>query len=224
MNDLNLALNDLLVQDFPELSVSSRMKIGAFYEVLRKENEVQNLTRLITPTDFCEGHLKDVLECLKTGWLSYPAMDLGSGGGIPGLLAAAIDPQPWVLCDSEKRKADFLTKAVEVLEMKDRVTVSRSRGEDFLKNHSVSTIIARAVGPIERIYGWIRGCSTWNNLILFKGPSWDEEWSSFQASKQGHELAIVQSHAYEVGSPAKKRLLVQIRRVPRGTKPKQPLL
>ena len=37
--------------------------------------------------------------------------------------------------------------------------------EEFLLNHQVETIVARAVGPVDRIFGWIRTCSTWNNLV-----------------------------------------------------------
>ena len=208
-------LSALLMQKNDELSAEQQEKILFFYELLVQENEVQNLTRLISPLDFYQGHLLDVCELLKTQWLTFPVMDIGSGCGVPGLLAALMSEGEWVLSESEVRKAQFLEKAVEALGLRDRVRVTAKRAEDYLKENNVPCLAARAVGPVDRIYTWIRGskhCSTWNNLILFKGPSWEEEWDRFQASKYKKELSIQKIHSYEVGVEKKKRVLVFLSR------------
>src|SRR4051812_23444634 len=72
-----------------------------FYEIVLRENELQNLTRLTSPTDFYFGHLIDVFELLRSEKIEYPAMDLGSGAGIPGIVAALIHPEQWILAESE---------------------------------------------------------------------------------------------------------------------------
>ena len=69
----------------------------------------------------------------------------------------------------------------------------------FFEMLKVQSIVVRAVGPIERIYGWIRGCSTWNTLVLLKGPGWDEEWATFQAGKHHRELEIERQFGYNIG-------------------------
>lgn len=59
------------------------------------------------------------------------AVDLGSGGGIPGLVLARKWPQSrWLLLDSSERRTEFLTDAVARLGWEDRVRVLRSRAED----------------------------------------------------------------------------------------------
>jgi 16S rRNA (guanine527-N7)-methyltransferase len=197
-----------------------RQKICSFYEVVLKENQLQNLTRLISPSDFFYGHVVDVLEFIKVGRVGCPSMDLGSGVGIPGLLAALLTGEEWILSESEKRKAEYLQKAATTLGLSSQsLRVSSLRAEEYLKSNQVESIVARAVGPVERIYGWIRQCSTWNTLILFKGPSWEEEWERFQKTKHKSELKIAFEHAYSVqtDSEIKSRKIVYLSRVPRGT-------
>jgi 16S rRNA (guanine527-N7)-methyltransferase len=201
--------------EWPGLSTDQLVRIQAYYERLVTENEIQNLTRLSSPEDFIEGHLIDVRELLKTGFLEYPAADLGSGAGVPGLLAAAIEPARWLLIESERQKARFLQETATALGLS-TVQVFAERGESVLKQHSAKSVVARAVGPVDRIFGWLKS-STWNKLILLKGPKWEEEWSSFQRTGVGKKLRLTGSHAYEVGKENKRRLIVCLERVPRGT-------
>jgi 16S rRNA (guanine527-N7)-methyltransferase len=215
---MNAELESLIVEKAPGISPEVRAKIQAFYQLLCEENEVQNLTRLISPTDFYYGHLVDVLELLKSGLISFPAVDLGSGGGVPGLLAALFSDSAWVLVDSEKRKAEFLAKSADVMGLKGHVSTFAGRIEDYLSEQAVNTIVARAVGPVDKIYAWIRSCSTWNTLVLLKGPGWSEEWNRFLNGKFRKELKISREYAYSVGPEEKKRVIIQLFRVPRGTK------
>ena len=74
------------------------------------------------------------------------------------------------------------------------------RAEDFLKDSTVETVVARAIAKVGKIYKLIRDCSTWNRLVLFKGPSWDSEWKDFQKkSPYKDELVIKNTHEYSVG-------------------------
>lgn len=183
-----------------------------FAEILHRENEVQNLTRILGIEEFIDGHLIDVLELFKTDSLGDLILDIGSGCGVPGLLAAAIDEnseREWFLCDSEKQKADFLTNAASELGLSN-VFVSSSRVESIINDIEPDTIIARAVGTVDKIAAWISNCSTWNNLILFKSKSWTEEWKEAQLSKFGKKLTI--THINEYSSGEKYRVLVNLKK------------
>jgi 16S rRNA G527 N7-methylase RsmG len=161
---------------------------------------------------------------LESKLVDFPAMDLGSGGGVPGLLSALIAPDQWILAESEGHKAAFLQRSVEKFKVSERVRVFSGRAEGYLvasnEQNSPKSIVARAVGPIERIYSWIRSCSTWNNLILLKGPRWEEEWAALQAGRYRNELKCTNSYKYQVGADKKERIIVRIERVPRGTRQK----
>ena len=203
---------------YANLSDEALSRVLDFYVLLLKGNEAQNLTRLTSEDDFFEGHWLDVVELLKSGFLAGPTLDLGSGCGVPGLLAAAVDPQhQWALVDSEKSKADFLAETAQTLKLTS-VTSHSGRVEQVLPLLKIQTIVARAVGPVSRIYPWLRECSTWNTLVLLKGPGWSEEWAKFKHTKYRNELKIAATHDYLVGAEGKKRAIIQLQRVPRGTK------
>jgi 16S rRNA (guanine(527)-N(7))-methyltransferase RsmG len=213
---MSTELRDRLQAALPDLDSSTLDRVIRFHEVLLEENEKQNLTRLVSPKDFVEGHVLDVRELLGTKWVDFPAMDLGSGCGVPGALAAAIAGNSWVLAESERHKAEFLFRVVRELGLTNTRVVA-DRGESFLLENQVQSVVARAVGPVERIYGWLQACSTWNNLILLKGPAWKAEWETFRQSKFRDDLAVDKLHEYRVGDENKQRVLVKLRRVPRGT-------
>lgn len=80
------------------------------------------------------------------------ALDLGSGGGLPGLaLALARPDSEWVLLDANSRRAEFLTWAVEELELADRVVVDHRRaelaGRDPDLRAAMALVVARSFGP-----------------------------------------------------------------------------
>ncbi len=187
-------------------------RASKFAEILHRENEIQNLTRILGVNDFIDGHLIDVLELFKMETLGDAVLDIGSGCGVPGLLAASIDLEEgreWFLCDSETQKAEFLVNAAAELGLKN-VLVSSSRVELVINEIEPDTIIARAVGTVEKIAGWISNCSTWNNFILFKSKGWSEEWKEAQLSRFGKKLTV--SHSQEYSSGDKYRILINLKK------------
>lgn len=84
--------------------------------------------------------------------LPGPAMDLGSGGGVPGLVLALAQPQrAWVLLDAHERRATFLEWAVGELGVENYVTVLRARAEEVgrARQHRgrYALVTARSFGP-----------------------------------------------------------------------------
>ena len=78
------------------------------------------------------------------------AVDLGSGGGIPGLVLATALPQlHWTLLDGMVRRTRFLEDAVGELELTDRVTVRTVRAEEVGRGPmrgTVDVVVARSFG------------------------------------------------------------------------------
>lgn len=198
-----------------DLSLEQIERAIEFREEVLRENEIQNLTRLLSPVDFFEGHIKDVIHLQRSGLVSFPALDLGAGMGVPGLLTAILygtgEGKTWVSCDSEGRKAEFLQRMVEHFHL-DGVSTAAIRAEEVLSTHQIGSVVARAVGPVSRIYAWIRTRSTWNNLILLKGPKWAEEWADFQTTPQRNQLILDGQYTYTVGAEEKARIIVRLRR------------
>lgn len=79
-------------------------------------------------------------------------LDLGSGAGIPGLVFCAAWPRARaVLLDSSERRCDFLRRAVATLDLKNRVSVARGRGEELAHDpayrEQASLVVARSFAP-----------------------------------------------------------------------------
>ena len=198
---------------FPRLTPIQASKAAEFAFLLHEENEIQNLTRILGVDAFLGGHLLDVIELFSMNHLGEKVMDLGSGCGVPGLLAAAIDlngARQWLLVESEANKARFLQEAAQKMNLKS-VRVFSARIEEVILDQNPDTVIARAVGTVEKISGWIWKCSTWNNLVLFKSRGWEDEWKESQRSRFGKKLTITQAHDYSSGGE-KVRILVSLKR------------
>lgn len=79
-------------------------------------------------------------------------LDLGSGGGLPGLVLLALWPRTrGVLLDSNERRTAFLAEAVAALGWGDRVVVVRARaeqaGRDPTLRGRVPLVVSRGFGP-----------------------------------------------------------------------------
>jgi 16S rRNA (guanine527-N7)-methyltransferase len=80
------------------------------------------------------------------------AVDLGSGGGIPGLVLAALWPQTQiVLLDANRRRCAALRRAVQANAWEGRVKVAEVRaevaGHDPTLRASADLVVARSFGP-----------------------------------------------------------------------------
>jgi 16S rRNA (guanine527-N7)-methyltransferase len=85
-------------------------------------------------------------------------VDVGSGAGLPGLVLALVRPDLRLdLVEPLARRAQFLSEAIEALELDDRVAVHRGRAEEPSVISAVGEtqwVTARAVAPLDRLVGW----------------------------------------------------------------------
>ena len=80
------------------------------------------------------------------------AIDLGAGGGVPGLVLALEWPQSaWVLLDAQARRVTFLVEAITRLDLGERVVALHARAEDIGRDpthrSSYDLVTARSFGP-----------------------------------------------------------------------------
>ncbi len=79
-------------------------------------------------------------------------LDLGSGGGVPGLVLALSFPDAeFLLLDSNLRRCSFLQTAIEQLEVTNRVRILTGRAEEFARQvefrGTCDAVVARSFGP-----------------------------------------------------------------------------
>ncbi len=97
------------------------------YRLLGETNNQFNLTRLIAPAEAVRWHYLDVLAalpCFTASDLPGRWMDIGSGGGFPGLVLAIARPDwQFILTERRAKKAAFLRHCVAELALGRQVQV-----------------------------------------------------------------------------------------------------
>lgn len=130
-------------------------------------------------------------------------LDLGSGGGLPGLVLARSRPDlQLLLVDSNQRRTDFLEQAVRELGLADRVDVRTGRAEDLAREsgvrHEFDAVVSRSFGPpavtAECAAGFLRGPGA--VLLVSEPPTGEgrDRWPTEGLAKLGLRAgALVES-------------------------------
>ncbi len=136
----------------PTPNPSQRRALERFLDELDVWNRRLNLTT-VTRDRAWERHVEESLHLLDA---AAPApggrcADLGSGGGVPGVVVAVMRTDlPVTLIEADRRKAGFLVHVCGLLEL-DHVTVAARRAEEMATDpahrHAYDTVLTRAAAP-----------------------------------------------------------------------------
>ena len=149
--------------------------LDRYREALWRWNEQLNLTRHTTLEKFVARDVRDSLELAKQIPSGRRVLDLGSGGGVPGVIIAICRPDLRVtLCDSVGKKAKVLQAMIDELSLP--TEVFGVRVEELLELRTFDVIVARAVAPMWKILYWLGPhWQAFDELLLLKGHSWVDE-------------------------------------------------
>jgi 16S rRNA (guanine527-N7)-methyltransferase len=137
------------------LSEAQLEAIGDHVRLLLAWNQAINLSGIREPELIAREHILDSLTAVPLlRWAGIDDfVDLGSGGGYPGIpLAIGLPARRALLVESVAKKARFLATVVEALEIGDRVTVFAARAEALAADPSHrgrwGAVVARAVADL----------------------------------------------------------------------------
>lgn len=138
-----------------DLSDSQHSQLLAYLALLIKWNKAYNLTAVRDPDEMVSRHLLDSLSVVPfiagDRWL-----DVGSGGGMPGIPLAILFPEMKVtVLDSNGKKTRFLTQVKLELKL-DNLEVIHSRVEAFKPELPFTGIVSRAFSSLEDFTEWTR--------------------------------------------------------------------
>ncbi|MCS6930815.1 MAG: 16S rRNA (guanine(527)-N(7))-methyltransferase RsmG [Acetobacteraceae bacterium] len=157
-----------------EVSRETAERLAAFAALLLEWNRRINLVSARDAAALRARHIEDSLQLLP---LLPPGtlLDIGSGGGFPGLVLAAAEPgRPVHLVESDRRKAAFLATAAARLGLP-HVSVHASRAEEA-PIAGAAALTARAFAPLGRILPLAARCLAPGGLaILPKGRTAEAE-------------------------------------------------
>lgn len=150
-------------------------QLDAYRRLMWAWNERMNLTRHTTLEKFVSRDVADSLELAKLLERGERVLDVGSGGGVPGVVLAILRPDLRVsLCESVQKKAGALAEMVEQLGL--RAPVYPTRVDDLLEACTFDTLVARAVAPMKKMLRWLAPrWDSFDRLLLIKGRAWVDE-------------------------------------------------
>lgn len=171
-----------------------------------------NLTRHTTPELFVQRDLLDSYQLSKLLQPNEEILDLGTGGGVPGILLAILRPDLDVsLCDSVAKKAKVAQDIVKKLGL--NVRVFPMSATNVLDEERFDTIVARGVGPLVRLCGWLK--EEWHKigrLLAIKGPRWVEERGEARHRGMLQGLQLRRMVAYPMPGTESESVILQVAR------------
>jgi 16S rRNA (guanine527-N7)-methyltransferase len=200
------------------VDVAAIPPLEKYCQLLWQHNEVLNLTRHTTYDLFVTRDLVDALQLSAQLRPDEDILDIGSGGGVPGIPLAILRPDLRVsLAESVGKKAKALEEVVAELRLP--VTVFAERAERLLDDLRFDAGVTRAVGSISKLTQWFRG--NWislGRLLAIKGPKWVEEQAEAQAAGLLKNLQVKVAHQYKVPGQDWESVILKI--WPKGNREK----
>jgi 16S rRNA (guanine527-N7)-methyltransferase len=142
-NELKLGLSDTQID-----------KLMDYLALMAKWNKVYNLTSLRDPGQMVTHHLLDSLAAVPAFAGASNVLDVGAGGGLPGIVLAIARPDMKVsLVDTVHKKTAFLTQVKAELGLSN-VTVYTARVEQLEVPEKFDVITSRAFADLSDFVNW----------------------------------------------------------------------
>ena len=187
------ALQSLYAQWNQKINVISRKDLDNFYE-----HHVLHSLSIATQFEFPDG---------------YEIIDIGTGGGFPGIPLAIFFPEVhFHLVDSINKKLKVIEAVVAETGLKN-VTVQHSRAED-IHNRKFDIVLSRAVAPLKDLWFWskpllkskpVNELQKITGLICLKGGDLSKEISESDTRPRIWEIGKVFEESF-----FKEKFILQI--------------
>lgn len=173
-------------------------------------NSKINLTR---HTDFDKFVSRDLVDSQAFARFIGPGetvLDVGTGGGVPGVVLAILrDDLKVSLCESVGKKAKTVADIVEKLGLP--VPVLHLRAEEILLKQRFQTLVIRAVARLKKLLEWFKPhWSAFDRMLVLKGPSWIGERGEARHYGLMRGLALRKLVSYPLPGTESESVLLQI--------------
>ena len=180
-----------LIEIFPSLSASQIEKFKNLPILYEDWNSKINVISRKDINFFYERHLLHSLGIAKVLQFLPNAkiLDVGTGGGFPGIPLAILFPQThFFLIDSIGKKIKVVEEVIADLDLKN-ISVSKIRAENF--NQKVDFVVSRAVTKMDIFVPWVKKNirsthkhSIKNGILYLKGGDLTQELLKFPKAQQ----------------------------------------
>lgn len=165
VSELDLNLNSVQIE-----------QMISYLALLFKWNSVYNLTSIRDPKEMVRQHLLDSLSAVPAFLQAKNILDVGSGGGLPGIVLAIAFPDSKVsMIDIVNKKTAFLSQVKAELKLKN-VTVYTGRVEQLMVENKFDVITSRAFSELSNFINWSNHLlASGGKFIAMKGVEPNQE-------------------------------------------------
>jgi 16S rRNA (guanine527-N7)-methyltransferase len=184
--------------------------LDRYCALLWQWNERVNLTR---HTDYEKFVARDLLDSLAFARFLRPGervLDVGTGGGVPGIVLAIVrDDLDLVLCESIGKKVRAVGDIFGSLGLD--LPLIHGRVEDALAERTFTTLVARAVARLKKLLQWLQPhWDRFERLLVLKGPAWVEERGEARHFHLLEGMALRKLTTYLIPGTDSESVLLQI--------------
>lgn len=192
--------------------------LEAYCNLLWEWNGRMNLTR---HTNFDLFARRDLLDSWHLANLLKPGeevLDIGTGGGVPGVVLAILRPDlQLTLCDSVGKKAKAVESIVRALDLP--IPVHPTHVQKVLDEFRYDSLVVRAVGPLMKLCVWLEDYwHTFGRLLAIKGPKWVEERGEARHHGYLKNIELRKADSYLMPDTHAESVILQLRKLRPGEK------
>ncbi len=184
-----------------------------FAQLLIDWNRKVNLTAITDPREVAVKHFLDSMAALPYIPENGNLLDIGSGGGFPGLVISIFRPSLFITSiDSVRKKISFQQQVIRTLEL-ERSRALHTRAESLLGGpERYDVIISRALGPLQMFATLgLPVLAEEGEMIAYKGGMDEGEGDEVALLEDQQKDFSVDIHSYALTFSGDRRSLVFIR-------------
>jgi len=191
-------------------------RLAAYATSLWAWNERLNLTRHTDVGRFVSRDVGDSAALAAHLAHGERVLDVGTGGGAPGVILAILRPDLRVeLCDSVAKKARAVAEIVRETGL--ALPVHAAAAQELVASRPAGTarfdtLVARAVAPLAKLLGWFEPrADAFGRLLVIKGPRWAEELAEAREKRLGRKVSIRRIASWPLVGTDGESVLLEIR-------------
>lgn len=194
MANSNNNMQDIFRRSGFDLTPRQLEQFNAYYRLLAEHNEALDLTRLTTFKDIVIKHFIDSIYFTEFVEVPSPIVDIGTGGGFPGIpLKIFLPDLRLILAEPRKKRASFLEMAVKELRLTG-VEVYPHMVTN-LSDFSVQGAVTRALEPIDETLTRVCHFLPLGGAVIFlKGPDADADLAAVSDANRTAYSLVSDTH------------------------------
>ena len=205
------------------VSPDAVQRLAAFAASLWSWNERLNLTRHTDVEKFVSRDVADAVAIASHLAAGEHVLDVGTGGGVPGVLLAILREDLRVeLCDSVGKRARAVREIVSEIGLaipvhegaaQPLVVAAAEAGDRGGRPGRFDVLVVRAVAPLLKLLGWFEPlCDAYGRMLVVKGPRWEEEKGEARHRGYVKKVGVRRIAAWPIRGSDNESVLLEVKR------------